>query len=63
MEETQPKTGKYALTYGNLSLGAIGVVFAFNVLLFGYALPRRNDGAALAFLLLLLLIVIGMLQF
>ncbi len=45
MEENQPKTGKFALTYG-LLLGGISVIFAFYALHNGHALSRRNSSYA-----------------
>ncbi|MGB5553606.1 MAG: DUF4199 domain-containing protein, partial [Flavobacteriaceae bacterium] len=62
MEENQPKTGKYALTYGAL-LGGIGVVFAFML----YSMDMHYQGGipvmVISILLSLAAIVIGLLQF
>jgi hypothetical protein len=62
MEETQPKTGKYALTYG-LILGAIGVVFALML----YSLDMHYQGGmmvlSVSLIITIVMIVIGMLQF
>ncbi|MBC8768501.1 DUF4199 domain-containing protein [Arenibacter sp. BSSL-BM3] len=62
MEETKPKTGKYALTYG-LILGAISVVF----ILMLYSLDMHYQGGPLvmgvSLLITIAVIVIGMMQF
>ncbi|MCK0145445.1 DUF4199 domain-containing protein [Arenibacter sp. F26102] len=62
MEETKPKTGKYALTYG-LILGAISVVF----ILMLYSLDMHYQGGPLvmgvSLLITLAVIIIGMMQF
>tara|TARA_R110002049_G_scaffold140994_2_gene302557 strand:+ start:93 stop:617 length:525 start_codon:yes stop_codon:yes gene_type:complete len=62
MEETKPKTGKYALTYG-LILGAISVAF----LLMLYSLDMHYQGGPMvmgvSLLITIAVIVIGMLQF
>jgi hypothetical protein len=62
MEETKPKTGKYASTYG-LILGAISVAF----LLMLYSLDMHYQGGPMvmgvSLLITIAVIVIGMLQF
>ena len=62
MEETKPKTGKYALTYG-LILGAISVVFIFML----YSLDMHYQGGPLvmgiSLIITIAMIVIGMMQF
>lgn len=62
MEETKPKTGKYALTYG-LILGAISVVF----ILMLYSLDMHYQGGAMvmgvSLLITISVIIIGMMQF
>ncbi|MEQ8219866.1 MAG: DUF4199 domain-containing protein [Arenibacter sp.] len=62
MEETKPKTGNYALTYG-LILGAISVAF----LLMLYSLDMHYQGGPMvmgvSLLITIAVIVIGMLQF
>ena len=62
MEETQPKTGKYALTYG-LILGALGIVFALML----YSLDMHYQGGMMvmgfSFIITIAMVVIGMLQF
>lgn len=62
MEETKPKTGKYALTYG-LILGAIGIVFALML----YSLDMHYQGGTMvmgvSLLITIAVIVIGMIQF
>ncbi|MEG3659155.1 DUF4199 domain-containing protein [Arenibacter palladensis] len=62
MEENQPKTGKYALTYG-LILGAISVAF----LLMLYSLDMHYQGGPMvmgvSLLITIAVIAIGMMQF
>ncbi|MCM4153074.1 DUF4199 domain-containing protein [Arenibacter sp. N53] len=62
MEETKPKTGKYALTYG-LLLGAIGIVFALML----YSLDMHYQGGmmvlSVSLIITIVMMVIGMLQF
>lgn len=62
MEENQPKTGKFALTYG-LLLGAITVIFAFML----YSMDMHYQGGMAVMLisvgLMLAAVIIGMLQF
>ena len=62
MEETKPKTGKYALTYG-LILGAISVVF----ILMLYSLDMHYQGGpmvmGISLIITIAMIVIGMMQF
>ena len=62
MEENQPKTGKYALTYG-LILGAISVAF----LLMLYSLDMHYQGGPMvmgvSLLITIAVIAIGMVQF
>ncbi|SHE94729.1 Protein of unknown function [Arenibacter palladensis] len=62
MEENQPKTGKYALTYG-LILGAISVAF----LLMLYSLDMHYQGGPMvmgvSLLITIAVIAIGMIQF
>ena len=62
MEETKPKTGKYALTYG-LILGAISVVFIFML----YSLDMHYQGGpmvmGISLIITIAMIVIGMMQF
>lgn len=62
MEENQPNTGKYALTYGAI-LGGMGVVFALML----FSVDMHYQGGAMvmtiAVLLTIAAIVFGMLQF
>ncbi|MBQ4914816.1 DUF4199 domain-containing protein [Maribacter sp. MMG018] len=62
MEENQPKTGKYALTYG-LILGAISVIFAFML----YTADMHYQGGIAVMLISLAItlaaVIIAMLQF
>jgi DNA-binding transcriptional regulator of glucitol operon len=62
MEEIQPQTGKYALTYG-LLLGGISVIFAFML----YSVDMHYQGGAMVMSISLALtiaaIVFGMIQF
>jgi hypothetical protein len=62
MEENQPKTAKYALTYGAL-LGGIGLVFT--LMLYSVDMHYQGGGMVLGISLALMLagIVIGMMQF
>ena len=62
MEENQPKTGKYALTYGAI-LGGISVVFALML----YSVDMHYQGGMIvgvvSIALMLAAIVFGMIQF
>ncbi|RTE52167.1 DUF4199 domain-containing protein [Arenibacter aquaticus] len=62
MDETKPKTGKYALTYG-LILGALSVVFALML----YSLDMHYQGGMLvlgvSLVITVSLITIGIIQF
>ena len=62
MEENQPKTGKFALTYG-LILGGISVIYAFML----YTMDMHYQGGAAVMLisigLMIAAVIIGMMQF
>ncbi|TMM53698.1 DUF4199 domain-containing protein [Maribacter algarum] len=62
MEENQPKTGKFALTYGVI-LGGIGIVFALML----YSVDMHYQGGfmvmSISLALTIAAIVIGMIQF
>ncbi|MFH6605109.1 DUF4199 domain-containing protein [Maribacter algicola] len=62
MEETQPKTGKFALTYGGI-LGGIGIVFSLML----YSMDMHYQGGMMVLgvsvLLTLAAIVVGLMQF
>jgi|SRR6056297_302896 DNA-binding transcriptional regulator of glucitol operon len=62
MEENQPKTGKFALTYG-LILGGVSVIFAFML----YTMDMHYQGGTAVMLisvgLMLAAVIIGMIQF
>ncbi len=62
MEENQPKTGKYALTFG-LILGGIGIAFALIL----YSMDLHYQGGmpvfAVSIILTLVFIILGMIQF
>lgn len=62
MEENQPKTGKYALTYG-LLLGGISIIFALML----YSVDMHYQGGLTVFFvsiaLMIAAIIIGMIQY
>lgn len=62
MEENQPKTGKFALTYG-LLLGAISVIFTF--MLYTMDMHYQNEWPVIviSIAISLTILIIGMLQF
>ncbi|MFD0797384.1 DUF4199 domain-containing protein [Maribacter chungangensis] len=62
MEETQPKTGKFALTYG-LILGGINLIFI--IMLFSLDMHYQNEWPTMVIglVLMITMIVIGMMQF
>ncbi len=62
MEENQPQTGKFALTYG-LILGGIGVIFAF--MLYTLDMHYQQNMAVLGVSVVLTLagIIVGLIQF
>ncbi len=62
MEENQPKTGKFALTYG-LILGGIGAVLLF--MLYSMDMHYQNEWPTvlISFGVMIAMIIIGMIQF
>jgi len=62
MEENQPKTGKFALTYGGI-LGAIGIVFALMLYSLDMHYQQTMPVIIVSILLTIAGLVIGMIQF
>lgn len=62
MEENQPKTGKFALTYG-LILGGINLIFV--LMLYSMDMHYQNEWptVVIGIVLMIAIIVIGMMQF